>query len=410
MSLFSLPSKTERIGAIVDIGSASVLVAIVSSKAGESFPHIVWSHREHAPLRSADSVEQSAKAVMTAFMNALLNFDGEGRRALSEYKSNARISELQCTIAAPWSYTVTKSINYEQDTPFEITRNLIEELIRAAHDKTTSELTENESINNLGLTVIASTTLDLLANGYRIRDAEHEMTKTLSLNHVSAVTQQYLVDMIDEMRHKLFMGTTERKISYILALYLVTQDLFKDLNDVCLVNITYEASEIGVVRDGTLHYSTHIPFGSFSLAREISNVTSVPLYEAFGYLHSPEPYSFMEALPSNQKEAVEAVFEAYIQSVAELFHETGDDLSIPREIYLHSDLMSEPLFFDIVQKATKRATKSEPTIKLITPIILRRMSGKRSENKSAPIPDDTAMLVSAQFFHKHGEWRTIDYS
>jgi hypothetical protein len=408
MSLFSLKKHRERVGAIIDIGSASVLVAVVVSRASDAAPTIIWSHREHAPLRSADSVEQSAKAVMTAFMNALLKFDGEGRQALSHYRHTARISEVLCTIAAPWSYTVTKSINYAQDEPFEINPNLIEELVRTAFQKTTDELTENDSMNNLGLTVISRITLDVQANGYRIKHFEKEKAKALALFHASAVTQQYLINMIDDMKKKIFPGALSRKISYILALYHVTQRLFADMNDVCLVNITYEATEIGVVRDGVLQYSTHTAIGSFSLAREISEITSVPLYEAFGYLHTEKPYSFMDALPSNQREAIEAVFETYIERVAALFHETGDDLSIPKRIYLHADLMSEPLFVDLVEKAAKRSIKSDPLIKLITPKILKAVT-EQTPDKKTPNFNDTAMLVSAQFFHTQNQESEIEY-
>jgi len=96
--------------------------------------------------------------------------------------------------------------------------------------------------------------------------------------------------------------------------------------------------------------------------------------------------------------------------VTNLFHETGDELSIPRQMYLHSDLMSEPLFFDIIEKSTKRAIKSEPTITLITPVIAKKMAAGQPERKNGLVTDDTAMLVSSQFFHKQAKWRTIDYS
>lgn len=408
MSLFSFKHSTERVGAIVDIGSASVLIAIVVSRPQTLFPTIVWSHREHAPLRNIDSVEQSAKAVMTAFMNAMLKFDGEGRRALSEYRGSSHISELLCSIAAPWSYTVTKSITYSQDEAFEITDNLIEELVRAALQKITAELNDNESVNDLGLTVISRATLDIQANGYRVKHPEEEKASTLSLNHASAITQEYLVEMINDMRQKLFPSAEVRKISYMLMLYSVVGQLAMDTNDTCLVNVTYEATEIGVVRDGILHYSTHVPAGAFSLARQIADITAVPLYEAFGYLHTETPYSFMESLPSNQKEAVEAVFEAYIAEVTELFHETGDDLSIPNHIYLHADLMSEPLFKDLIEKAAKRTIKSDPAITLTTPLLLKLLQAEGEATKSA-LPTDTAMMVSAQFFHKLGEWKDIEY-
>jgi Tfp pilus assembly PilM family ATPase len=214
--------------------------------------------------------------------------------------------------------------------------------------------------------------------------------------------------MIDEMKKKLFPSVSSLKISYILALYFVIKELFRDMNDISLVNITYEATEIGIIRDGTFHYSTHIPFGSFSLAREISEITSVPLYEAFGYLHGETPYSFMEPLPSNQREAIETVFESYIERLTELFQETGDDLSIPKRIFLHADLMSEPLFSDLIEKAAKRSIKTEPHIQMITPFITNMMLEKNGPDETLT-SGDTAMLVSAYFFHKHPEWDTPEY-
>jgi cell division ATPase FtsA len=404
MSLFSFQKSTQRIGAIIDIGSGSVLTAVVASKPGDLAPTIIWSNREHAPLKDIDSLDQSAKSIMTALVNALLKFDVDGRRALYEFDKHASISEIQCCISAPWAYTVTKTIEYAEDSPFEVTKTLFDELIETALKKTQVELNENEAVNELGLTVITRSTVDILTNGYRIKNPIGEQASTLALSHVSVVTQKYLTDHIDELRHKLFANTPIHKLSYILALYSVTQELAPDQQEICLVDITYEATEIGIVRDGTLTYSTHTPFGAFSLAREISTITSVPLYEAFQYLHSAEPLSFKASLPAKQQEEINAVLEAYIQKVSDLFHETGDDLSIPRKIYIHTNLQSEPFFADIIRTAGTRALKSAPDVKPITPLIVDRVNRVAGNQNS-----DTAMLVSAMFFHTQNTRRTFEY-
>lgn len=409
MSLFSNSKSRERFGVIIDVGSGSVLTAIIASKKEAIQPTIVWSRREHAPLRNIDSIEQSAKAVMTALMNSLLMLDGEGRTALTTYKKGAKITEVQTCISAPWSYTVTKTINYTQDEPFEITENLVDELVRTATQKTTAELSENNSIDHLGLTVITRITMDLLANGYHVDNDITGVAQELSLTHASVVTQQYLVDMIDDLKDKLFPTAYSYKLSYILALYCVAQELFPKTHDVCLIDITYEASEIGIVREGSLRYSTHSPFGAFSLAREIATITSVPLYEAFQYLHTEKPYSFMETLPKNQLAEVEKVFEAYINKMADLFKETGDDLSIPKKIFLHADLNSELLFMDLIEKAAKRSTKSNPIIKVITPEIFKKLQLSVDLNGNFKPSTDTAMLVSAMFFHKQNHCRSFEY-
>lgn len=410
MSLFSLGKKAERIGAIIDVGSGSVLVAIIASKEGVAEPTIIWNYREHAPLRHIESIEQSAKSVLTALVNALLKFDSEGRRALYEYNKNTKIPEVQCFISAPWSYTITKSINYSQPEPFEITTELIEELVRTAEKKTTLELGQTESATNLGLAVVARTTMDLLANGYRTQSPVGQKASELSLSHASVVTQNYLVEELEQLRSKLFPEAELHKLSKILAFYSVASAIVPNNFDTCLIDITYEATEIGIVRDGSLRYATHTPFGSFSLAREIASITSVPLFEAFQYLHQDEPYHFMEGLSQSQRDDIEKVFLSYVDRLTDLFHETGDDLSIPKQIFVHADLQSEALFMDLIKKAAKRVLKSDAIITLTTPSILQSVFPSLLKKTSANDTSiDTGMLLSALFFHKQSISTPFEY-
>ncbi|USN88720.1 MAG: hypothetical protein H6780_04510 [Candidatus Nomurabacteria bacterium] len=409
MSLFGLKKSTDRYGVLIDIGSGSVLTAIIYSNPKNKYPFIIWSHREHAPLRNIDSLEQSAKAVMTALMNSSMRLDAEGRKALFDYDQAAVLSELQCSIAAPWAYTVTKTINYKQGAPFIITEELLEELTSTINKKVENDLASSAALKDLGLQAITRNTMDMLSNGYRVQDPEGEQATELTLSKTTVVTQEYLIDAITEMQNKLFPNTAARKLSFILMLYAVTRRLLNQSYDVCLIDITYEATEIGIVRDGVLSYCTHAPFGSFSLAREISAVTGVPLHEAFGYLHTESPYSFIKSLPDNQQGQIESVFDAYIQQISKLFHETGDSLSIPKQISLHADLNSETLFSDLIEKAVKRSIKSEPRIMPISQEILQQTYETIDPATKKQLPKDTALLLSAQFFHDQLSAHSFEY-
>jgi Tfp pilus assembly PilM family ATPase len=215
------------------------------------------------------------------------------------------------------------------------------------------------------------------------------------------------VTEIEELQSKLFPEASCQKLSYMLALYCISQDFLLKTSDVCLVDITYEATEIGIVRDDTLHYSTHTPYGSFSLAREISHCTGVPIHEAFGYLQEPTAFAFMDSLSDKQKKEVESIFEAYVDRVAALFHETGDTLSIPKRILIHTDARSESLFCELIEKATKRAIKSNPVITLLTSKLLADVTANKTTTTDQLT--DTAMLSSAQFFHKRNHCSSFEY-
>ncbi len=404
MSLFSLAKSSERIGVIIDVGSGSVLVAIVVSNSSKKKPVVVWSHREQAPLRTIDSMDQSAKSVMTSLINALLRFDGDGRRALRDYNKHTNVDEVQCCICAPWAYTVTKTITYTQDKPFEITKALLESLVESAEKSTRTELADNEAVSELGLTIVTRSTLDTLANGYRVKNPTQREATELSVSHVSVVTQEYLVEHLNDLRHKIFSDKPLHKLSYMLALYSVADELFGDGGDFSLIDVTYEATEIGVVRDGILTYSTHIPFGSFSLAREISHITSLPLLQSFQSLHEENPLSFMETLPQSQKNEIEIVFEAYTNRLVSLFAETGDELSIPKKIYLHSDKETESLFSSLITKAAAASIRSAPNLKPLSSLLTDLVEVENRENNT-----DTAMLVAAKFFHTQNIKRRFEY-
>lgn len=409
MSLFGGNKSTECFGAVVDIGSGSVLVSVVHSDPSKKFPQIVWSHREQAPLRNINSLEQSAKAVMTALVNSSMLLDGEGRKALQAYRSGAQLTKLQFSISAPWAYTITKTINYSQEEDFLVTEELVAELYKAIEDKISNELEQDKTLHELGLEVIAKMTMDLSSNGYHVAHPEGNKTKTLTISQSNSVAHKYLVEATEELKDKLFPKTTSKSLSFILMLYTITKDFLRQSNDVCLVDITYEATEIGVVREGILTYCTHTPFGSFSIAREISDITGVPLHESFGYLHLEKPYDFLVNLNKQQKTDVELVFEAYTERVSNLFKETGDSLSIPKKISLHTDLNTETLFSDLIHKAATRNLKTQPTVTSISKEIIEQYQKEQTSETENSIATDTALFVSAQFFHNNAKHPTIEY-
>ncbi len=111
MGFFSKNTSGIRYGVIVDIGSGSVLASIVSSDPSKSHPEIIWSKREYTPQKKSNTLNDRARSVMTSLLNVLMSLDSEGRKVLYEKTSVQKLPTIQFTIAAPWSYTVTKTIS-----------------------------------------------------------------------------------------------------------------------------------------------------------------------------------------------------------------------------------------------------------------------------------------------------------
>lgn len=399
MGLFSRHNTGIRYGALVDIGSGSVLSAIIKSDSSLSYPEIIWAKREYVPIRRTVSIQESAKHVMTSLMNALMLLDGEGRRVYQTVAGTQRLPDVQVTIAAPWSYTVTKDIAYNHANEFTLSSEIVEELLRTAETKVEEELREQERINQLGLTVVTRSVIGLVANGYTIEAADNQKITSLKVVQASAVAQDYLVKALDEAFEKLAPEATVKLYSFMLVFYTIVQQLETLSAEYCLVDITYEATELGVIRNGLLQYTTHTPFGSYSLARELAEIFSVPLEEAFGYLHHRDPLEYIRQAPADRLTEAKDLFAAYENKLTELFHETGDTLSIPKKIYIHGNLRTEPFFLARVSDAAKRATNSSHAVYPTSIELLNRFYPEDLRDAMRESALDTALLLSAQFFH-----------
>jgi hypothetical protein len=162
-----------------------------------------------------------------------------------------------------------------------------------------------------------------------------------------------------------------------------------DTSEVCLVDVTSEATEMGVVRDDLLVHTSHVPYGQYSLARDLSNLSKLPKEEAIGYIRN-NYVDTIKNLSDAKKQEVTAIVNNYVEGLVRLFNETGDVLSIPKTIFLHTDKLTEDFFAERLKEAGKLATKGTHAVHAITSEFLE---GNKVE--------DTAILLSAYVFHKN---------
>lgn len=408
MSFFSNEDKAVRYGVVVDVGSGSVLASIVESNQNKTYPKVIWSRREYTPLRQIDSLNRTVKSIMTSLISVLMALDSEGRSVLRDLNAKAKISNLQFTIAAPWSYTIAKTISYNKDEEFTIDDDFLSELLKMAEKKVYEELKDNEKIHKLGLSLISRITADVVANGYSIEVKGKQKANSLKVIELDAITQTGIVNEIKEIQSKMFPGTKLQQYSFMMAFYYTILDLYVETTECCLVDVTYEATEIGIVRDGVLQYCTHIPHGVITIAREISVILSVPLEEAMAYFKESNFDVILAKYSERQKADVTALFLAYEDNLVKLFHETGDKLSIPKGVFLHTDLNIAPFFKKKLTDAANNATKSSHVVYNVTGDLLTKHYSEEEQAFVKSKKQDTAMLISAQFFHTHNYARQFE--
>lgn len=391
--MFTRQRSNVEYTALLDIGSGSVTASLICSDLQRDQVEIVWTYHERLLLKQVAEA-RTQKPLLTSLLNCLLALGNDGIQALHSYDSGAHIRSIQVGVSAPWSYTVTKNVRVNKDTPFTINQNIIDDLREAAEKKIKTEIDENEVARQLELAVVTRSVTDLRANDYPISGTGNHTAKSVSMTLSSVIIQEYLHQAILESCEKVLPKADLHIYSAMLQFYFTLGDINPEMKEYCVVNLTLEATEIGVVRNGVLAYSTHEPYGLIHIARDISNALNVPVSEVYGQLQADELSVDDESLSKKTKAAITDVYREYQKRIADLFAQTGDDFTIPRSLYMSCAVSSQRSLITHIEAAAQLATGFQH---ILHPIGDRIVTKNQSE-----LSDTGIERISGQFFHRFG--------
>lgn len=380
--------KKARYAAIVDIGSGSVGVAIVKSVESTESPEIIWSFRERVAVRDKVTFDESIKQITTAILNTFLEIGSSGAKKLREFDNEAVIETVRVSISAPWSYTITKTITLNQEKPFSVTPNLVSELSKKAGEQAKEIMDSEATAKKLSLELIANETVNVSANGYTIKNFFSRNISKVTLSQLTGAADLRMIKAIRDAQERVLPDAELQMNTFMFAYYKALQDLRPNTTEICLVDVTAAATELGIIRDNVLVHTTHIPYGMYTIAGEVSELCDLPKEEALGYFKD-NGVSLSTALENSKAKKLFEISTKYETSLAELFHRTGDALSIPKTIFLHTDIATEVFFQAAIKNSAKESTGTDHMVHPITSQLLTK-----------EINSDSAILLSTYVFHK----------
>jgi cell division ATPase FtsA len=379
-----------RYAIIFDVGSATVGVAITASDIVTKENPIVYTHREVAVLRSEVNEDSPTRYIEEAFMRALMVLEQEGIAAMRRYDKHATIDSIVVSVAAPWAYTITQQAEYIHEVPFTITETLIESLVATAEAESVKNAKTIDFLSERGLEVVTSKTLHMTANGYTVNDPIGLEASKLYISHSSGIVSSHLVETIITQLAEVYPDIVPEINTFMLAMYMIVRDQFPNIGEACMVDVTGEATEIGLIRNGELRKVTHTLVGHRTVVRALETKLKLPNAQAATLITDTQ-------LPLNDKQRMvfDSICEEYIDELAIAFRSLGDTLSIPKSIYLHTDERTEPFFGSLIKRAAERATKGNH---LVFPLTSNLLPGADVS--------DSALKLSSYLFHKSVLYKT----
>ncbi len=392
--MFGLGSKDDAVlyGAIIDIGSSSVGVSIIKSNPASGAPETLFMHRVHAHVMKQNTTLQvRMRYIREALLAASLVLSRDGIQALNTHAPHARVSKILVTCSSPWSYSLSRLIRYDSEEEIKISHELFDDLVSSAEKDLDTHIENSNLPKELSFKIVERATVDVSVNDYSVQDPIGLRGTTISLTHITGLVPGDIIEGIHEIQEKIFPGTELRIHTSMLVSYCVLRDAYPEINTFCIVSITGETTEFGIVENGTLIRSIFAPYGINTLVNSICESKNSTQADALSMLRAFESNELDEKTKTQINTYLTGYFETIQSSItSELEHD-----HIPKMIILMTDALIENILKQNLLKAIHDFTKEDHVVTIAGPSIT---VGDTSDSDP-----DTYLGVAGRFFHKlHG--------
>ncbi len=392
--MFGLGNKTKGVlyGVIYDIGSESVGVSIVESDRSNDFPTVIFSHRVQMRVTKNEvPFDERMRLMREALFSASLIVSRDGVEALTLHDAHARIKNILVTVSAPWSKTISRNVQYSGETELKITRTLIDELVGSAESELNTHAEQANEKGEPGYTIVERATIDVRVNDYEVNSAINLRGKEISLVHVTGIIPNEIITAVEEVEEKIFPNTTIRSHTFLLVLYCVLREVFKEDSALTIIHVTGETTEFGLVENGTLVESISLPHGLNTVVRSLmqkNNQTTKEIYSMLELFHN-------KSLTDVHSEEIKLGLTEYTEKLTEALHEHVSTRRFPKKAFVLAPASFSDLFCEVLNPIIKREFGIDSEILTLTPGVL----GETATHDES----DMNIIVTSRFFHKlHG--------
>ena len=272
MNLFSIFKRSNTIKPVVifDIGSASIGGAVVFFD--KKVPHITYCTRMQLPFQEVADTKRLLPQIEEFLGQIAKDIQKNG---LQRTKGDSLIpQEIVCVLSSLWTHTQTTCASFEHKKHFEVTDRIMDNLFSQIR-KTNKA---NDKRGRKHMEVIEEVIISSVLNGY---PTQFPLGKEASRIEVT-----YLESTVTKKLHRgirnAVLGVFSPDIpllfrSFTLVSFCVARDIFENIKDFLLIDVTGEITELTVVRDSILEDTISFPYGRNTLIRDIAKKTgSVP--------------------------------------------------------------------------------------------------------------------------------------
>lgn len=347
--MFGAGKKTTY-GAVFDVRKDSISIAFVASKSDNDRPEVVFTVRKQ--ITQGNGEDAMLKNTMTACKNALTDATQTGFRALAGYDANAVLTRTLMVVGAPWSATIPRNVQFEEDKPFTITAALLKDLEATTEERDESDLRAQVAGAALGYELVDRALVDAKVNGYEVEDLVGTTGSVLDLTEVSSFVHTTLLRALSTLIAEALPKAHLTVATHAFATYFLLNQARPNVRSFCFVSALPEMTEIGVVVKDALLHIVQVPYGTDTLLRSICEGSNLPQEHIRSQLCLRQDDILDEAAHA----AVSSHFKNYTEALYTGLKNIAGKCPLPRSVYVLTDVSFKNLLTERTLETCTRAS------------------------------------------------------
>jgi hypothetical protein len=355
MRLFGGKHTKERqsTAVIFDIGSGSVGAALVQIEADQNLkPRLLYNTRIPISYQHIPNFETLTKSMLATLLDITLCLQTEGIPLLQDnnaHKKDQAVDYVLFTFASPWCATQAKVFTISNKRPFEVTHNMVDELVEKeikAFDSSRKETIEGDD----KLILIDKQIIHSTLNGYSTASPYGRTARKADFHLVLSVIPKNVYDKTGEVVNQLLNGRAGNYNTFAITSFTAIRDIAHDTESFVLVDIGAEVTDISSVHKSALKNLGSFPQGKHFVYRRLSKKLGATPAEIPSILKS----FFNETSDTKQTLKISAVLaeigEEWVALFEKTLKEVYENTPLPPHLFLTTDNDLIEWFTDVLKR------------------------------------------------------------
>lgn len=374
-------------GALIDIGSGTIGVALVASDLGKQLPTIIYQSRTTMRVgKHTGADRENIRRVREMLLTASLTLGDAGLSALRNIDPHATVSELCVTVSSPWSYTIVHNVEFKDDDPFRVTPAILQDLVESAETAILERVGAESTTGKDGYQIVERATVGVTLNEYPVENPLRMEGTVLNLSHVAGLIPTEIIESVHEIQDKLFPKSRLHAHTSMLSMYSVLADLFPRTHSFCIVDVTAEATEFGIIEDDILIENTFIPVGTNKFLQSVMGKRERPLADIETMLRT-----FADKTVTADADVTTALAE-YSEAVKGGATSIRERRTFPNKIVVVAHEPFGDAFAGAVERGVRSALEKKPNLVAVNKHLIEEICHGTG--------GDVYLALAARFFHK----------